>query len=308
MSDRLDALLAREPFVILDGGLATQLEAHGCDLADPLWSAKVLLDEPEQLLAVHRDWLAAGAEVLSTASYQATIPALLARGLDEGQARSLLRDSVTLARSLTADTEVLIAASIGPYGAYLADGSEYRGDYGLDAAALVDFHRDRMIELCAAGPDLLAFETIPSALEALAIAKLLDELPGPRAWVAFSLGPGASDEPRIADGTPLREAAAPLLEHPRIAAIGVNCVGPSAVLPAIEALARVAASVPIIVYPNSGESWVEQRWAGAGTEVEAFAALAERWWRAGARLIGGCCRTAPAHIRALTELRATLPR
>jgi len=304
MSDRLEALLARETFVVLDGGLATRLEARGCDLDDPLWSAKILLEAPDQLLAVHREWVEAGAQILATATYQATIPALLARGLDERRARALLREAVALARAAVTDTDTLVAASIGSYGAALADGSEYRGDYGLGAAALVEFHRERIVELSAAGPDLLAFETIPSAIEALAIAELLDTIPGPRAWVSFSLRP-ASDEPRVSDGARLRDAIAPLIGHPRVAALGVNCIAPAAVLPAIEVIATLAPGLPIIAYPNAGERWVGQRWSGAQTELDAFTALATRWVRAGARLIGGCCRTGPAHIRALVELRSS---
>jgi homocysteine S-methyltransferase len=302
----LDELLGKAPFVILDGGLATQLEARGCDLDDPLWSAKVLLDAPELVLEVHRAWVDAGAEIITTASYQATLPGLEGRGLTQAQARALLRETVALARAATAGTRCLVAASIGSYGAFLADGSEFRGGYSIGAGALVEFHRERVIELCAAAPNLLAFETIPSAAEAVAIAELLATIPGPRAWVSFSLRPGADDEPRISDGTSLREAVAPLLGHPRIAALGVNCLAPAAVLPAIETLARAAPGLAIIAYPNAGEQWVDRRWAGAQTEPDAFTTLAERWWRAGARIIGGCCRTGPAHIRALARLRARM--
>ncbi|HLT36098.1 MAG TPA: homocysteine S-methyltransferase [Enhygromyxa sp.] len=305
MDDRLDALLARERFAILDGGLATELEARGCDLDDPLWSARALIEAPERVREVHRAYLEAGAEIITTATYQATIPGLCARGLDEVRARALLREAVELARELAGE-RALVAASVGSYGAYLADGSEFRGDYELDAAALSEFHRERLIELSAAGPDLLAFETIPRASEAVAIAKLLATIPGPRAWVCFSLRSELASEPQISDGTRLREAVAPLLGHPRIAAIGVNCLAPAAVLPAIEVIAEVAPGLPIVAYPNAGERWVERRWAGERTELEVFSDLAKRWSRAGARLIGGCCRTGPTHIEALARLREQL--
>lgn len=306
MSDRLAELLEREPFVILDGGLATELERDGCDLADPLWSAKVLVEQPERLLAVHRRYVEAGADVITTASYQATIPGLLARGhaMDEPHARALLHSSVTLARA-AATPSTLVAASIGSYGAYLADGSEYRGDYGLDRKALMAFHAARIAVLSAAGPDLLAFETIPSAIEAAAIAELLDASPGPRAWVSFTLRLGSDLE--ISDGTLLSKAVAPLLGHPRIAALGVNCIGPNELLPAIHALAALtsgACGVAIIVYPNSGERWMDQAWAGPPTKLEPFTELARQWVNAGARMIGGCCRTGPSHVRALAQLRA----
>jgi homocysteine S-methyltransferase len=301
MADRLDELLAREPFAILDGGLATALERDGCDLDDPLWSARILLDEPGRITAVHRRFVEAGADVITTASYQATIPGFVARGIDEARARELLRSTVALARA-AAEPSTLVAASIGSYGAYLADGSEYRGDYGLERAALVEFHRPRLRELSDARPDLLAFETIPSAVEAAAIAALLDAEPGPRAWVSFSLRQHA-DDLAISDGTALAEAAAPLIAHPRVAALGVNCVGPTAVLPALEALATLAPDVPLIAYPNSGERWRDRGWTGEGCPPERLATLARRWLDAGARLIGGCCRTGPEHVAALARLR-----
>lgn len=298
--DRLDELLAREPFAILDGGLATELECDGCDLDDPLWSARILVDAPTQLAAVHRRFADAGADIVATASYQATIPGLVRRGHSEAEARAALARSVELARAAVRP-ETLVAASIGGYGAYLADGSEYRGDYGLDRRALIDFHQPRLAALSAAGPDLLAFETIPSAVEAEAIAALLDAEPGPRAWVSFSLRPNST---RISDGTALAEAAAPLLDQARVAALGVNCIGPAEVLAAVECLAALAPGLAIVAYPNSGERWIERDWAGDQTDPEPFAALARGWVEAGARLVGGCCRTRPQHIAALARLRA----
>jgi homocysteine S-methyltransferase len=302
MPDRLDELLAREPFAILDGGFATELERDGCVLDDPLWSAKVLLEAPERVLAVHRRYVRAGADILTTSSYQATLPGLLARGLDEAQARALLRETVTLARA-AAGPSTLVAASIGSYGAYLADGSEYRGDYSLDRRALVEFHRPRVHELVAAAPDLLAFETIPSAVEAEAIGELLSDGSGPRAWVSFSLRPSGADEVQISDGTPLVRAIAPLRGHPRVAALGLNCVGPTEVMPALAVLRRELDDLPLIAYPNSGERWHARAWAGAMTHPDEFVALARRWYAAGARVMGGCCRTRPEHIAALARLR-----
>jgi homocysteine S-methyltransferase len=304
MSNRLRELLEHVPFAIVDGGLATELERNGSTLDDALWSAKVLREQPERVLAVHRRFVEAGADVITTASYQATIPGLLACGLDESRAHALLRHSVALARA-AANADTLVAASIGSYGAYLADGSEYRGAYGLGRDALVAFHSPRVAVLSEANPDLLAFETIPSAIEAAAIAELLAASSGPRAWVSFSLRPGGALT--VSDGSPLREAVAPLIGHPRIAAIGVNCVGPREVLPAIDALVTLTIGVSdlaIIAYPNSGERWVEQGWTGPQTEIEAFTELARRWVDAGARMIGGCCRTGPSHVRALAQLRA----
>lgn len=300
MTDALDELLRREPFAILDGGLATQLERRGSSLADPLWSAKVLVEAPDELRAVHRAFAEAGADIVASASYQATIPGLVARGLDEAQARATLRRSVDLVREAVGPDK-LVAASVGSYGAYLADGSEYRGDYGLDRAALIQFHAPRLLELSAAGPDLLAFETIPSATELEAIAEQLAASEGPRAWVSLSLR--RDRELALSDGASLREAVAPLRGHPRVAAIGVNCIGPSEVQGAVEALAQLVPGVALIAYPNSGERWVDRAWAGAHVELEVFVQLARGWIDAGVRLVGGCCRTGPAHVAALAELR-----
>lgn len=309
MTSVISERLARAPFLILDGGLATQLEACGCNLDDPLWSAKMLIEAPEQVRAVHRSFAEAGADILTSASYQATIPALVARGLSEGEARALLRRSVSLARELADASSTptpSIAASVGSYGAYLADGSEYRGDYGLSRAELVDFHRPRLEELEAAGPDLLAFETIPSAREAEAIAELLDAREGPPAWISFSIREHAGVRIEISEGVLLEHAIAPLRGHPRVLALGVNCLAPARVLPALELLARTAPDLPLIAYPNSGEGWAERTWTGSATEPAHFAALARTWFEAGARLIGGCCRTGPAHVAALAELRDQL--
>ena len=303
MPDALDELLARERFAILDGGLATELERGGSELDDPLWSAKVLVEDPARLVAVHRSFASAGADILASASYQATLPGLRARGFDDDGGRALLRRSVALVREAAPDK--LAAASIGPYGAYLADGSEYRGDYGLDRAELIAFHRPRLLELCAAQPDLLAFETIPDATEIVAIAELLAASVGPRAWISLSLRPDP-DLLLLADGTHLREAIAPLRDHPRVAAIGVNCLGPGEVLRAVEALVSLVPGLPVAAYPNSGERWVERGWAGAHLHLDEFTALARRWIDAGARLVGGCCRTGPAHIEALAKLRQSL--
>lgn len=295
------AELRREPFALLDAGLATELERCGCTLDDPLWSAKVLLDEPERLVAVHRAFLAAGADVIATASYQATLPGLTARGLSRAEAESLLRRSVALARAaVEAEGHGLVAASIGSYGAYLADGSEYRGGYGLDRAALVEFHRERLA-IVSDGADLLAFETMPDAIELAAIAELLERVPGPPAWVSLSL---AAEALVLADRSTLADALAPLRGHPRVFAIGVNCLAPERVESALLAL-RELTDLPLVAYPNSGERWAtnEREWAGDVVESERFATLAQRWLAAGARLIGGCCRTGPEHLRALDRLR-----
>ncbi len=309
MLNPLTPLLQDYPLLILDGGLATELERRGGELRHPLWSAQVLLDNPPLIAQVHRDYLQAGADCIITASYQATIEGFLRCGLTAEAARHTLQHAVRLAVQVRdafwqdathriGRPRPLVAASVGPYGAFLADGSEYRGDYPLSEAELMDFHRPRLAALLSAGPDLLACETLPSLTEARALARLLAEFPKARAWISFS----ARDEARISHGERLADCAAELDGIAQIVAIGVNCTAPR-YIPALIAAARTATSKPIVVYPNSGETWdaTRRRWCGPST-VDAFAREARGWYEAGARLIGGCCRTSPAHIAQMVAL------
>lgn len=294
--------------LILDGGLATELEARGYDLSDSLWSARLLRDDPQAIQQVHLDYLRAGADCIISASYQATIPGFVEQGLSEAQAAALLRRSVTLAREARDEfwegaqhggdrLRPLVAASVGPYGAYLADGSEYSGQYGLDEAELVAFHRRRWQILVESGPDLLACETIPSAVEARALARLLAQTPGTFAWFSFS----GRDEQHISDGTRLRRCVQWLDAFPQVVAIGVNCTAPR-FIPALLAEARQATNKPLIVYPNSGETYdvSQKRWRGLSIPDD-FAQQSLQWRETGATLIGGCCRTGPEHISEICE-------
>jgi len=281
--------------LVLDGGLATELEARGHDLGDSLWSARLLLDDPGAIREVHRAYVDAGADVLVTSSYQASIGGVRGRGLDDARFEELLRLSVRLARE-AAGPDTLVAASVGPYGAARADGSEYTGAYDLDEEGLVRWHRRRYEVLAAAGADLLACETIPSLPEARALVRLLDETPAASgAWFSFT----CRDAAHLSDGTPIEECAAMLEPHGRVLAVGVNCTAPRFVEPLVRTL-RAASTKPIVAYPNSGETWDagRRRWTGE-RDPAAFADLAARWRDAGAMLIGGCCRTGPAHVRAL---------
>ncbi len=293
--------LHTETPIILDGALATELERHGCDLADALWSAKTLLEQPEAVEAVHRDYFRAGAQVATTASYQATPAGYAARGMDEAAALDLIALSVRLAASARDSggvSEGLVAGSVGPYGAFLADGSEYRGDYDLSREEFLAFHRPRAAALVEAGADLFAFETLPKLTEALALADLAEEL-GVPAWVSFSLRDAAS----ISDGTPLADVARALDGRAGVIALGVNCVPLELVAPALEELAAHT-GLPLVAYPNSGETYdpVTKTW-GPGVEgASTLAELAPGWRDSGARLIGGCCRTTPADIAALVEV------
>ncbi len=283
-TDRVDLAdeLAKR-VVVSDGGLATELERRGHDLSSALWSARLLRDEPAALVGVHRAFLDAGAEVATTASYQASFEAL------GDETEVLLRRSVELAREACADApDALVAASVGPYGAMLADGSEYRGDYGLSVTELRDWHRRRLAVLAEAGPDVLAVETIPCLAEVEALCAELDMLGFP-AWLSVTCA-GLTTR----NGEPAADAFALAGECEAVVAVGVNCCAPADVA----GLVGVASSVgekPVVVYPNSGESWdaAARSWTGrSGFD----AAVVGEWVGAGARLVGGCCRVRPEDI------------
>lgn len=310
MSDRnpLTPFLRKNGFLVLDGGLATELEARGYDLSDELWSARLLIDEPEAIIKVHTDYLRAGADCIITASYQATIDGFMKRGLLEEEAVGLLQFSIQLA--LDARDEFwndladrhhrqrpIVAASVGPYGAALADGSEYTGDYDLDEGGLVEFHRRRFHILSGTEADILACETIPSFQETLALAHLLTEIPGRYAWFSFSCIDGC----HISDGTAIVDCAGRLDDLEQVAAVGINCTSPS-FIPSLVREVRTVTKKPIVVYPNSGEGYDPQqkRWLGITGSAD-FATASKSWSAAGASLVGGCCRTGPDHIRQIRQ-------
>jgi homocysteine S-methyltransferase len=303
----LSEIVAAQGFVVLDGGLATTLETMGAVLDDTLWSAGLLVDSPELVRRAHEAFLDAGADCVATATYQATHQGFRRRGLSDAQGTASMQLATTLAceardaflKRLPADRPApLVAASLGPYGAFLADGGEYRGDYGLDEDALYAFHRPRWQVLASGPADLLACETIPSLPETLALLRLLDETPGTQAWISFS----CRDAETLWDGGALAEAVRACDERPNIAAVGVNCTAPSRIAALIRVL-RENTDKPVLVYPNAGEAWDPTRkvWLGesvSGDWVEAAAA----WLRLGAVGVGGCCRTGPAEIRRLRRI------
>ncbi|MFI6876377.1 homocysteine S-methyltransferase [Streptomyces sp. NPDC050400] len=284
--------LAGPGVTVLDGGLSNQLAAAGCELGDALWSARALAEAPEAVVAAHRAYYEAGASVAITASYQATFEGFAEHGIDHARAAELMALSVELARTAArdagADRPLWVAASAGPYGAMLADGSEYRGRYGLSVAELEAFHRPRLDVLAAAGPDALALETVPDTDEARALLRAVRGL-GVPAWLSYSVEGGHTRA-----GQPLEEAFALAADVDEIVAVGVNCCAPQDAEAAVRTAARVTGK-PVVVYPNSGERWDAgaRAWTGRATfEPE----LIEGWRRAGARLIGGCCRVGPAAV------------
>ncbi|MFT2015649.1 homocysteine S-methyltransferase [Streptomyces sp. 796.1] len=319
--------LARGP-VVLDGGLSNQLAAQGCDLPDDLWSARLLVDDPAQIVAAHAAYVRAGARVLITASYQASYQGFARRGLGRSQVDALLRRSVHLARQAAAEAGaeattragpgggagphgpggsgvgadagvgpgagaggVWVAGSVGPYGAMLADGSEYRGRYGLSVRELTEFHRPRIAALAAARPDALALETVPDVDEAEAMLRAAEGCDVP-VWLSYSV-----QRNRTRAGQPLEQALALVAGHDQVIAVGVNCCTPADADDAVRLAARVTGK-PVVVYPNSGEEWdaTAHDWRGRSTFDPARVAA---WRTHGARLIGGCCRVGPGHIAEL---------
>jgi homocysteine S-methyltransferase len=283
--------------VVLDGGMSNQLEAAGHDLSDELWSARLLAERPEAITEAHLAYFEAGADVAITASYQATFEGFAGRGIGPERAAGLLSLSVELARAAArraqAGRPLWVAASVGPYGAMLADGSEYRGRYGLSVDALERFHRPRLEILAAAGPDVLALETVPDTDEARALLRAVGGL-GVPVWLSYSV---AGDRTRA--GQPLREAFALAADADEVIAVGVNCCAPQDVDAAITTAARTTGK-PVVVYPNSGESWNAhaRTWQGRST----FTQTQVRTWRdKGARLIGGCCRVGPGAITGIAR-------
>lgn len=308
----LQPFLNHQNFIMLDGAMATELEARGSALDDPLWSAKLLVENPAQIEAIHYDYFCAGADITITASYQATFEGFAQHGIGQKQAADLMRLSVHLAASARDRYWVqvqpnenrqrpLVAVSIGPYGAWLHDGSEYRGDYDRSFQELIDFHRPR-IELFAkmirAGEaDLLACETIPCRAEAEAIVYLLTELQDISAWISFS----CHDTKRICHGESFAEVIEMVSKCEQVIAAGLNCTSPRFATELLQSI-HAKPSIPLLVYPNSGESWDAQsgHWT-AERKVDKMGDVAIQWHAAGAKLIGGCCRTTPEDIRRMRE-------
>jgi homocysteine S-methyltransferase len=295
---------------ILDGGLATELEARGHDLSDGLWSARLLLTDPAAIEDVHYAYFRAGAEVATTASYQASVAGFERAGLDRSAALAAIELSVHVAArardryAVEAGVEparLQVAGSVGPYGAMLADGSEYRGDYDPGAAALRDFHGPRIDALVAAGADLVALETIPTMREAAVLVELIRET-GARAWLAYQ----CRDEAATAAGEPIEDAVALAADVDGIVAVGVNCTAPHLV-PTLLAAAAATTDLPLIAYPNRGDRWDPnvRTWVSSDSSRAYDARIVASWTDRGARLLGGCCGTSPADITALTTALAS---
>lgn len=283
----------KDSVLISDGGLATELEARGHDLSGDLWSARLLMDHPDEIIAVHSAFFESGSGIATTASYQASFDGFANYGISGAEAEQLLRRSVELAKTARdrSGGTGWVAASVGPYGAALSNGAEYIGRYGLSVAELAEWHRHRLEILVSAGPDVLALETIPDIDEAEALIGLVQDL-GMPAWLSYTI---SGDRTRA--GQPLAEAFSVAAGVPEVVAVGVNCCAPTDVLNAVR-VARSVSGKPVVVYPNSGEEWDGDRRAWKG--LPGYSGdLAARWVAEGARIVGGCCRIRPADIAAL---------
>ena len=300
--NKIKSLLENQGLV-LDGAMATELEKLGVATDSALWSATALLDSPEKVYAVHKSYFQAGAQVATTNTYQANVPAFEKIGLSHEKSRQLISQAVEIAIQARDDVapDGLVAASIGPYGAYLADGSEYTGAYSLSKAEFQDFHRERLELAIAAGANVLALETMPNFAEVQALVDLIEnsdwDMPY---WVSFSL----KDSQTLCDGTPLAQAVAWVAQHEHVVAVGMNCLKTELATQALQDLHEVRAlqDLPLLVYPNSGEHYdpVTKTWTDQHQALD-FGQLAQTWSDLGAKLIGGCCRTSPQEISQIAQ-------
>lgn len=300
-------ILEQKKHMIIDGALASELQRRGCDLNDSLWSAKVLIEQPELIQQVHYDYFKAGADCAITASYQATPMGFAQKGIELEESIKLIKTSVKLAQQakmqylndIKQDKALLIAGSVGPYGAYLANGSEYTGDYQLSESEFIAFHKDRVTALIDAGVDILACETMPSFLEIKTLVKLIQQFPMVNCWFSLTL----KDQQHISDGTPLTEVIEYLNSIEQIVSVGINCIALEKVTPALEVLSKLT-SKPLIVYPNSGEEYdpTTKQWHKNHHHNCTFANQLDTWIKLGAKLIGGCCQTTPEDIVEIHQL------
>ena len=307
MKNIFEPFIKEKGIIVLDGALATELESRGANLNHALWSAKLLQDNPQLIQEVHADYLMAGADIITTASYQASFEGFEKNEYTHQQAIELMQLSVALAMNAREDAEKklsrtirsLVAASVGPYGASLADGSEYRGNYGMSIEELKTFHRERLKILIETGADVIACETIPCINEAIALKELLEEFPNVFAWISFS----CKDETHICSGENFADAVQVLNQSKQIIAVGVNCTAPQYIHSLIK-IAKENTDQYIIIYPNKGDEWdaFDKCWLPSSNHQSHFIDDAKQWYEAGANIIGGCCKTTPDDIKQLKQL------
>lgn len=294
----------RDPFTVIDGGLSTALELLGADISGVLWTAQTVIDDPALLEQAHRSFVEAGADIIATASYQCGTKQFEAIGLSNKEARDALASMTTIARRAVEGTSVSVAASVGPFGASLANGSEYNGRYGVEWQLVEDYHREKLAILVDSGADLIAIETIPLADEALLIAEILEELGAPPAWFSF----GFADESQTYGLDSVDKAVLSIAGYADLVAIGMNCTHPRYVDSLLQSMSELVSGIPLIVYPNHGREWdaVARCWTGDSISISSVETV-RRWVDLGARFIGGCCGIGPEDIAHLVNLVSNFP-
>jgi len=294
----------RDPFTVIDGGLSTALELLGADISGSLWTAQTVIDDPVLLERAHRSFVEAGADIIATASYQCGTKQFESIGLSAKEARDALASTTTIARRAVEGTSVAVAASVGPFGASLANGSEYNGRYGVEWQQVEDYHREKLAILVDSGADLIAIETIPLADEALLIAEILEELGAPPAWFSF----GFADETQTYGLDAVEKVVLSIAGYADLVAIGLNCTHPRYVDSLLASMSELVSGIPLIVYPNHGREWdaVARCWIGDSMSISAVETVT-RWVDLGARFIGGCCGIGPEDIAHLGNLVSNFP-
>jgi S-methylmethionine-dependent homocysteine/selenocysteine methylase len=294
----------RDPFTVIDGGLSTALELLGADISGPLWTAQTVIEDPALLERAHRSFVEAGANIIATASYQCGTKQFESIGLSAKEARDALASTTTIARRAVEGTSVAVAASVGPFGASQANGSEYNGRYGVEWRVVEDYHREKLAILVDSGADLIAIETIPLADEALLIAEILEELGAPPAWFSF----GFADETQTYGLDAVDKAVLSIAGYADLVAIGMNCTHPRYVDSLLASMSELVSGIPLIVYPNHGREWdaVARCWIGDSMSISAVETV-KLWVDLGARLIGGCCGIGPEDIAHLVNLVSNFP-
>ena len=292
------SLFGYEPVVVIDGGLSTALEILGADVSGPLWTAQTIVDNPALLERAHRSFVEAGSQIIATASYQCGQSQFESCGLTPAQSRQALLDTTLIARRAVAGTNTLVAASIGPFGACLADGSEYTGRYDVEWSDVEDYHRHKLNILVDSGADLIAVETIPLADEARLIAEILQECGSPPAWFSF----GFADSAVTYGGNTVSQAVASVVDYDNLVGVGINCTRPVYVEELLLAMGQLAPTTSFVVYPNHGREWdaIGRCWIGSGESIPSTAELT-RWVQLGAKFIGGCCGVGPDQIAELAR-------
>ncbi len=307
--NKFEEALKKQKAIIIDGALGTQIQRNGHNVNDSLWSAKFLDENPKVIKDVHIQYLNAGADIIITSSYQASFEGFLKKGFTQEKAVELLKLSINIAIEARDDfwekcdqqnrIKPLVAASIGPYGAYLADGSEYSGDYKISDIELKDFHKKRLEVLIQTKPDIYAFETIPSKNEAKILCDLIEDFNIKNSWISFS----AKNENFTNAHDEIVEAIKYLNNCHSLGAVGINCTAPQYIPQLIENI-KSSTNKPIVIYPNGGSKYnpITKNWEKGEISPIEYSKMAHLWFEKGATIIGGCCETGPEEIKQIRNI------